>query len=134
MTRKHFTEGEVLFKEGDPPDYVFSLVRGTVEIFRELDGERILLGTVGAGQFRGEMGVVENRPRGAAARDTSEVEVEIFTPTEFFDQIAGSPQTARELIHRLSQRLREADDRIVKDKMRRGQSHPTATVKLPWYR
>ena len=111
MTRKHFAEGEVLFKEGDPSGHVFRLVSGAVEIFRELDGERILLGTVGAGQFIGEMGVVENRPRSATAQAASAVEVEIFTPTEFLDQIAGSPQTARELIHRLSQRLREADDR-----------------------
>ena len=76
--------------------------------FRELDGEPILLGTVGAGQFIGEMGVVEKRPRNATARAASEVEVEILTPTEFFDQIAGSPRAARELIQRLSQRLREA--------------------------
>ena len=32
---------------------------------RELDGNVIILGTVGAGQFIGEMGVVENRPRSA---------------------------------------------------------------------
>jgi hypothetical protein len=76
---------------------------------------------------RGEMGVVENRPRSATARAASEVEVEIFTPAEFFDQIAGSPQTARELIHRLSQRLREADDRIVKDERRSGRPHGTHT-------
>jgi CRP-like cAMP-binding protein len=62
MTCTHFAEGEVLFKEGDPPDCVFRLLTGTVGIFRELDGEPILLGTVGAGQFIGEMGVVENRP------------------------------------------------------------------------
>jgi CRP-like cAMP-binding protein len=53
MNRTHFAEGEVLFKEGDPSDYVFRLVTGAVEIFRELDGERILLGTVGAGEFIG---------------------------------------------------------------------------------
>jgi CRP/FNR family cyclic AMP-dependent transcriptional regulator len=123
MTRKHFTEAEVLFKEGDPPSHVFRLVSGAVDIFRELDGERIHLGTVGAGQFLGEMSVVENRPRSATAQAASEVEVEIFTPAEFFDQIAGSPQTARELIHRLSQRLREADDRIVKDEWRSGRSY-----------
>jgi CRP-like cAMP-binding protein len=39
MNRTHFAEGEVLFKEGDPSDYVFRLVTGAVEIFRELDGE-----------------------------------------------------------------------------------------------
>ena len=42
---------------------------------------------------------------------TFEVEVEILTPTEFLDHTASSPRAARELIQRLSQRLREADDR-----------------------
>jgi CRP-like cAMP-binding protein len=127
MTCTHFAEGEVLFTEGDTPDCVFRLLSGTVEIFRELDGERILLGRVGAGQFIGEMGVVENCPRSATARAASEVVVEIFTPAEFFDQIAGSPRTARELIHRLSRRLREADDRIVDDERRRGRTYATHT-------
>jgi CRP/FNR family transcriptional regulator, cyclic AMP receptor protein len=119
MTGTHFAEGEVLFREGDTPDCVFRVLRGAVDILRELDGEPILLGRVGAGQFIGEMGVVENRPRSATARAASEVEVEILTPTEFLDHITGSPQAARELIQRLSQRLRDADDRIVRDERRR---------------
>jgi hypothetical protein len=125
MTCTHFAEGQVLFREGDPADSVFRLLSGAVDILRELDGDPILLGTVGAGQFIGEMGVVENRPRSATARAASEVEVEILTPTEFIDQIVGSPRAARELIQRLSQRLREADDRIVNDERRRGRAHGT---------
>ena len=125
MTRTHFAEGQVLFREGDSPDSVFRLLSGSVDILRELDGDPILLGTVGAGQFIGEMGVVENRPRSATARAASEVEVEILTPTEFFDQITRSPQAARELIQRPSQRLREADDRLVNDERRGGQAHNT---------
>jgi CRP/FNR family transcriptional regulator, cyclic AMP receptor protein len=69
--------------------------------------------------------IVENRPRSATARAASEVEVEIFTPTEFLDHIASSPRAARELIQRLSQRLREADDRIVNDERRSGRAHGT---------
>ena len=61
MTGTHFAEGEVLFREGDTPDCVFRVLRGAVDILRELDGEPIILGRVGAGQFIGEMGVVENR-------------------------------------------------------------------------
>ena len=125
MTCAHFAEGQVLFREGDQADGVFRLLSGTVDIIRELDGEPILLGTVGAGQFIGEMGVVENRPRSATARAASAVEVEFLTPTEFLDQIAGSPRAARELIQRLSQRLREADDRIVNDERRSGRAHGT---------
>src|ERR1700674_3317062 len=123
MTGTHFAEGKVLFREGDPAESVFLVLSGVVDILRELDGDPILLGTVGAGQFIGEMGVVENRPRSATARAASRVEVEILTPTEFLDQIAGSPRAARELIQRLSQRLREADDRIVNDERRSGRAH-----------
>src|SRR5215471_5455510 len=123
MTSTRFAEGQVLFREGDPANSVFRLVSGAVDILRELDGEPILLGTVGAGQFIGEMGVVENRPRSATARAASDVQVEILTPAEFLDQIAGSPRAARELIQRLSQRLREADDRIVNDERQRGPVH-----------
>ncbi len=62
MTCTHFAKEQVLFREGDPADSVFRLLSGSVDILRELDGDPILLGTVGAGQFIGEMGVVENRP------------------------------------------------------------------------
>jgi hypothetical protein len=123
MTWTHFAEGQILFREGDPSDGVFRLLSGTVEVVRELDGEPILLGRVGAGQFVGEMGIVENRPRSATVRAASEVEAEFFNPTEFLDQIVGSPRTARELIQRLSQRLREADDRIADDERRTGQTN-----------
>ena len=75
MARTHFAEDEILFKEGDPADGVFRLIRGTVDVLREFDANPILLGTVGAGQFIGEMGIVENRPRSATARAASEVEV-----------------------------------------------------------
>jgi CRP/FNR family transcriptional regulator, cyclic AMP receptor protein len=120
MTRTQFAEGQILFKEGDPADGVFRLLSGSVDVLRELDGEPILLGAVGAGQFIGEMGVMENRPRSATVRATTEVEAEFFNPTEFLDQIVSSPRAARDLIQRLSQRLREADDRIVNDERRSG--------------
>jgi hypothetical protein len=125
MNRAQFAEGQVLFREGDTADSVFRLLRGAVEILRDLDGDPILLGTIDAGQFIGEMGVVENRPRNATARAATEVEVEILSANEFFDQITGSPREARELIQRLSRRLREADDRIVKDERRSGRTQRT---------
>src|SRR5262249_50780023 len=127
MTCTHFAKGQILFREGDPADSVFRLLSGAVDILRELDGGPILLGTGGAGQFIGEVGVVESRPRSATARAASEVEAEIFTPAEFLDHIASSPRAARELIERLSQRLREADDRIVNDERRSSRVHGTRT-------
>ncbi|MBV9201928.1 MAG: cyclic nucleotide-binding domain-containing protein [Alphaproteobacteria bacterium] len=56
MTRTHFVEGQILFREGDTADSVLRLLSGTVDVFRELDGDPVLLGKIGAGQFIGEMG------------------------------------------------------------------------------
>ena len=69
MTGTHFAEGQILFREGDRADSVFRVLSGVVDVLRELDGDPILLGTVRAGQFIGEMGVVENENglSGAAA-------------------------------------------------------------------
>src|SRR5215472_8435145 len=120
MARTRFAERQILFREGDPADSVLRVLSGTVDVLRELDGYPILLGRVGVGQFVGEMGVVENCPRSATAQAASEVEAQVLTPSEFLDEIVSSPQTARELIRRLSQRLRQADDRIVNDERRSG--------------
>ena len=128
MSRTHFAQGQILFREGDPADGVFRLLSGTIEVLRELDGDLILLGSVGAGQFIGEMGVLENRPRSATARAASEGQAEFLTPTEFLEQIASSPRDAREFIQRLCQRLREADDRIVADERRSGRAHGSQKV------
>jgi hypothetical protein len=59
--------------EREIADGVFRLLSGSVDILRELNGDPILLGTIGAGQFIGEMGGVENRPRSAAARAAGRV-------------------------------------------------------------
>src|SRR5438270_3760430 len=45
-----------------------------------------------------------------------------LTLVECLDQIAGSPRTARGLNQRLSRRLHEADDRIVKVEIRGGRA------------
>ncbi len=130
MSRSHFAEGQILFREGDPADGVFRLLSGTIDVLRELDGDPILLGSVGPVQFIGEMGVLENLPRSATARAASEVQVEFLNPTEFLEQIASSPRAARELIQRLCQRLREADDRIVNDERRSGGAHENREIAL----
>ena len=39
MTCTHFAEGQVLFREGDPPDCVFRVLSGAVDVLREIDGE-----------------------------------------------------------------------------------------------
>ncbi len=111
--RKTFKPGEVLFAEGDPSDHVVRVLSGTVDVLRELGGATILLGSVGTGEFLGEMGVIEGLPRNAAATAATAVEAEILAPAAFLERVSNDPEAARELIRRLSARLRDVDDRLV---------------------
>ncbi|HET9018547.1 MAG TPA: cyclic nucleotide-binding domain-containing protein [Acetobacteraceae bacterium] len=140
MEIRRFARGDILFQDGDAIDRVFRVLAGEVEIVRNVGDQAIVMGTVGAGQFLGEMGVVEERAgRGATARAAGAVEAEMLSPAEFFDRLDHTPGMARDLIRRLSQRLRAADERIVGDEARghpaRGEA-PVHAVRIvgasPW--
>jgi hypothetical protein len=111
--RKTFKAGEILFSEGDPSDHVLRIASGTVQVRRALDGESILLGTVGAGEFLGEMGVLEDEPRSATASAVTEVEAEIWPGLEFLQRMSSEPSTAYDLLLRLSARLRDVSDQLM---------------------
>jgi CRP/FNR family cyclic AMP-dependent transcriptional regulator len=99
---RHFNQGDVLFRQGEPSDYVLRVDSGLVEILRKVGDVTIVLGSVLAGQFVGEMGVIEKRPRNATARANTEVEAEQFSVPEFFQRVSADPAMAQELMLRLS--------------------------------
>ena len=113
--QRHFNQGDILFRQGDPSDYVLRIKSGSVEILREVGDSTIVLGTVLGGQFVGEMGVIEKRVRNATARASTAVEAEQFSVPEFFQRVSADPLMAQELMLRLSVRLREIEDRIADD-------------------
>lgn len=111
--QKQFKAGELLFAEGDPSGDVMRVIDGTVDIVRALGDETIVLGTVNAGEYLGEMGVIEGQPRSASARAATDIEVEVLPADSFFDRVSNDPQTAGMLIRRLSARLRDVSDRLI---------------------
>ncbi len=61
--------GEVLFRQGDASDVVYTVNSGRLEIYRELeDGGEETLRVVGPGSYFGELGPFLNLPRGASVR------------------------------------------------------------------
>jgi hypothetical protein len=76
VVEKRFKKGEVIFRQGDPPDRLYSIGRGEVEIVREdlVRGEAILA-RLGPGEFFGEMGILANAPRMATVRAATDLEV-----------------------------------------------------------
>ena len=68
MGEVRFGPGEVVFHEGEPSRTVLLIEEGEVEVAKAAGAGEVLLGTVGPGEFVGEMGVIEGRPRSATVR------------------------------------------------------------------
>jgi CRP-like cAMP-binding protein len=108
--RRRFEQGEVLFRQGDPSDVAIQILSGSAEVLRHAGDDAIVLGTVQAGEFVGEMGVLEDRPRSATVRAAAPLEAELIERQAFLDRVIAEPELARKLLVRMSARLRDVED------------------------
>jgi hypothetical protein len=109
---KHFDPDAVLFRQGDPSDHVILILSGSADVLRETGDDAIVLGTVRAGEFVGEMGVLEGRVRSATVRAAESVEAELIERQAFLERISSEPELARKLLLRMSARLRDVEDML----------------------
>jgi hypothetical protein len=75
VAQVHFEPGEIIFRQGDPGDLVYTILRGEVEVIREDEGgaER-LLAKMGEGEYFGEMALISDAPRTATVRALTAVD------------------------------------------------------------
>ena len=103
-----FEKNKVIFKEGDYAQCMYEIQSGSVNIYVDFGKkDEKLLTTLEAGQFFGELGIVEAVPRTAtaiAAQDhTSLCEI---TPDNFSAHFQNKPQKLLEIMQHMSDRLR----------------------------
>ena len=110
--QRQFAAGEILFRQGDASETVYLIKSGTVAVMKERHDSPVMLGHVGAGEFLGEMGAVEELPRSATAKAETTVEADVFEKSQFLELVSRDSALAFNLIRRLSMRLRDVDNRI----------------------
>lgn len=60
--------GEVLFKEGDPADFVLLVMKGNLQVYVERNDEEMVLTNAGPSTILGELSVLCGIPRSASVR------------------------------------------------------------------
>jgi CRP-like cAMP-binding protein len=108
-----FKAGDIILNEGDVSHTVYQIESGDVEVFSDTEGQSVVLGSLVSGDYLGEMGSIEHKPRCASARAKTDVNASEMTREEFLDVISKDPFSAYRLISRLSERLRLASQRLV---------------------
>ena len=88
MPIREFKDGEVIFKEGDPPGAVYIVISGEVEIYRTVNDNRVVLAKRSWEEVFGEMALVDNNPRSASAQAIGDVKVYEISETLFHDYLS----------------------------------------------
>ena len=96
--------GEVLMTEGSPPDAMYVVTDGELEISRHSVGADLLLNVCGPGDLIGELGVAHGRPRSATVRARGPARVQRIG-AEALDRLLAHPPSARALLTATTRRL-----------------------------
>lgn len=112
MRKARFHVGEVIFKEGDRSLEAYRIIRGKVQITIRGDSKPVVLAQLGEGDIFGEMGMVDERPRTAAAHCLVETECEVMTPMDFQVTILQNPQRLLPYLATFFERLRTVTNRL----------------------
>jgi CRP/FNR family cyclic AMP-dependent transcriptional regulator len=110
LAKRTYRADEILFRQGDPSDFAILILSGSADVLRQAGDDAIVLGTVHAGEFVGEMGLLEGRARSATVRAASPIEADLIERQVFLDRVSHEPELARKLLVRMSVRLREVED------------------------
>ncbi len=117
-----------LFMEGDPPDGLYLIVSGTVQVATTGENGETLLARVTTDDVLGEMGVLDGQARSGIATALQDTTA-YFLPTEaFLDVLEGSTAVCLRMLVLLTQRLRVANGRL--GELRATDSVPGAAARL----
>jgi len=101
-TEIQVAKGGVLFREGEPGQEMYIVLRGMIKVFR---GSRVI-DIVKPGEYFGEMAIIENQPRSAsvaALEDAVLLQVPLAVFHEYFSR---QPKSLVSMMRTLSQRVR----------------------------
>ncbi len=113
-----FEPEQRIFREGEPSDCVYMIDEGTIRIElerEELDSDSVL-GFVGAGEFLGELGMLDGNPRSASAYAEDTVKGRKLSDETLDRLYREQPQFAAAVYNSLGQqaaaKLRNANERL----------------------
>lgn len=114
-TERHFNPGEIIFFEGDSPEWFYVIARGRVKAFKQSSsGKEFTIAFFGAGEIFGEVAVFENKPypASASAQSPDEIVVLGIKRQDLPAFIAKHPDVSLRIIGVLGERLRNAQARL----------------------
>jgi len=105
--------GTAVLRAGDRTDFVYFILSGTLKVLvSDEEGREVILSILNAGEFFGEMGVLDDNPRSATVEATTPCELIVISKTDFKRCLAENFDVSLFIMRNLVKRLRTADKNI----------------------
>ena len=114
---KPYGQNSTLFVEGMTGEILYIIKKGSVNITKKgSNSQEIVLATLKAGEFLGEMSLIDNRPRTATAKVAEESQLVVMTKKAFSTLLEKHPDIALKILlvflKIANERLRKANESI----------------------
>jgi CRP/FNR family cyclic AMP-dependent transcriptional regulator len=106
---RDFAVGEVLFREGEAGDHMFVVQSGRVRISKRVGQHERTLALLSAGDFVGEMAILNRKPRSATATMIEAGHCLTISARTLEAMVVNNAEIALRLIKKLASRLDAAD-------------------------
>jgi len=102
-----YQDGEDIVRQGDVGDCMYVIQEGRAEVLVEQDGKEIRVDLEEAGDFFGEMTIIEREVRMATVRALGPVRAITVDKRNFLRRIHEDPSLAYRILQVMSRRIRE---------------------------
>jgi hypothetical protein len=124
--------GDVIVREGDPADRFYVIESGQVEGTQSAHNGDVHVRTMKAGEYFGEVGLLETSTRTATVRAVSEVRVLTLGRAQFQSLVDASEPTADDLAEVVSERNVPAEHRADRMPLPEWTGRLRRLLKAPW--
>ena len=109
-TERHFARGEYVCHDGEYSNSLYLIMRGEVDVIKGLRDGEIVLARLRPGEPFGEMGLIDDSPRSASVRVSSEALLVLeLSRGDVVNLLQTHPGVLFEMVKLLNQRLRQTD-------------------------
>lgn len=112
LERRHFYDGEVIFREDRPGHEAYIIDTGEVEIFTGPEDNPTVLNRAGPRSIFGEMALVTRQPRSASARATRNTICFVINADDFRERLGEVSPFMQVIVKVLAENVRGSNSTI----------------------
>ncbi len=111
---KIYSDGDIIFREGDTGDVMYVLQSGQVRITKQTGAGEVSIATLRPGEIFGEMALFDRQPRSATAVASGDARVLSVDKKKLFSTISRDPTLVFKILESMSQRIRKLNGELTK--------------------